>query len=73
MLFREARVARHASRQEAVRKLEGCVFNDSLLAAVVAAFTAYGVVDVPCAAVGAKSEGGGHSLIVGAALCGAGL
>jgi hypothetical protein len=35
--------------------LESSLFYDSLLAAIVATFTAYGVIDVPCAAVRAKS------------------
>lgn len=41
---------------------------DSLLAAVVTAFTAHCVVDVPCAAVGAESDCGGNSLVVCATL-----
>ena len=45
----------------------------SLTAAVVAAFAANGVVDVPVAAVGAKSQCGFYSLVVGATLCGAGF
>ena len=49
------------------------VLYDSLTAAVVAAFAANGVVDVPVAAVGAKSQCGFYSLVVGATLCGAGF
>ena len=53
--------------------LAGFVFYDCLLATVVTAFTAYGVVDVPCTAVGAKCKGGGYSLVVCTTLGGAGL
>ena len=53
--------------------LDGFVFYDSLFAAIVAAFAAYGVVNVPGAAVGAKCKCGSYSLVVGTTFCGAGL
>ena len=56
-----------------LRMLERFVFNDSLLAAVVTTFAADGVVDVPCAAIGAKSERGSYGLVVSATFSGAGF
>lgn len=52
---------------------DGFVFDDGLFAAIVATFAAYGVVDVPGAAVGAKCKGGGYCLVVGTTFGGAGL
>ena len=52
---------------------DGLFFYDGLLAAVVAAFAAYGVVDVPCTAVGAECQCGGYCLVVGTTLCCTGL
>ena len=37
------------------------------LAAVIATFTTYHVIDVPCAAVGADGQCGGYCFVVGAA------
>ena len=54
-------------------ELEGSFFNDSLLATVVATFATYSVIDVPCAAVGAESEGRSYCLVVGTAFCGTSL
>lgn len=53
--------------------LEGFVLDDSLFAAIVATFAAYGVVDVPGAAVGAKCKCGGYCLVVCATFGGTGL
>lgn len=53
--------------------LDGFVFYDSLFAAIVATFAAYGVVDVPGAAVGAKCKCGGYCLVVCATFGGTGL
>ena len=44
-----------------------------VLATVVTALGAYGVINMPCAAVGALSDGRSHSHVVGAALSGTGL
>ncbi len=55
------------------RRSESGFFNHSLLAAVVAAFAAYGVVDMPCTAVRAESQSGRYGLVVSTALCSAGL
>ncbi len=52
---------------------DGLVFDDGLLAAIVATFAAYGVVDVPSTAVGAKCKGGGYCFVVCATFSGAGL
>ena len=49
------------------------IFLDSDFTAIVATFAAYGVVDVPGAAVGAKSQSGSYSLVVGATFGGTGL
>ncbi len=54
-------------------RLERSVFNDSLFAAIVATFAAHGVIDVPCAAVGAKGKSGSYSHVVSTTLGGAGL
>jgi hypothetical protein len=53
--------------------LDNGVFFDGDLTAVVATFRAYAVVNVPCATVGADGQGGHSGLVVGAALCCAGL
>lgn len=53
--------------------LDSLVFDDGLLAAVVTALAANGVVDVPCTAVGAKSQSGSNCLVVCTTLCSAGL
>ena len=53
--------------------LQSFVFYDGLLATIVATFATHGVVDVPCAAVGADSDGRSYSFVVCATLCGAGL
>ena len=45
--------------------LDGCLFLDSQFAAVITAFSAYGVIDVPSTAVGTYDHSGGNSLIVG--------
>lgn len=44
--------------------LESLFFNDGLFAAIVAAFTTYGVINVPCAAVGAVCECGSYCMVV---------
>ena len=53
--------------------LLGNFLLDGELTAVVATSGAYGVVDVPCAAVGADSERGGYGLVVRSALEGSRL
>ena len=54
-------------------RLDGGVLLDSESATIVATFTTYGVIDVPCTAVGANSEGGHCSFVVSTTLGGAGL
>ena len=49
------------------------VFLDGDFAAVVAAFATNGVIDVPCAAVGADSQCGGYGFVVCSAFSSAGL
>lgn len=50
-----------------------CLLDNCLTAAVITAFAANGVVDVPVATVGAKCQRGFYGYVVGAALGGAGL
>lgn len=56
-----------------MKKLDGFGLFDNYVAAIEATFTAYGVVDVPGAAVGAYGDGGHLSFVVGATFGGAGL
>lgn len=48
-------------------------FFDGDFAAVVAAFATNGVIDVPCAAVGADSQCGGYGFVMCSAFCSAGF
>ena len=43
---------------------DGSVFLDCDASAIVTTFAAHCVIDVPCAAVGAKSESGSYCLVV---------
>ena len=61
------------SRKGRKRGLLSRALLDGELAAVVAAGAAYGVVDVPSAAVGANCQRGCYGLIVGSALARPGL
>lgn len=71
-VVRRSRCIRGSARRTSDRRrLSGChFFLDSNLAAIVSALTAYTVVYVPCAAVGADGECGHHSLVVSSTLCG---
>jgi hypothetical protein len=51
----------------------GFLLAHHVLAAVVTALGAYGVINMPCSTVRALSDGRGHSHIVGAALSGTSL
>ena len=51
----------------------GFLLVHHVLATVVTALGAYGVINVPCTTVGALSDGRSHSHIVGAALSGTSL
>jgi hypothetical protein len=51
----------------------GFLLVHHVLATVVTALGAYGVINVPCTTVGALSDGRGHSHVVGAALSGTSL
>ena len=51
----------------------GLLFAHHVLAAVVTALRANGVINMPCAAVRALSDGRSHSHVVGAALSGTSL
>ena len=53
--------------------LDSSLFNDGLHAAVVATFTTDGVINMPSTTVGADSESGTKSFVVGATLSGASL
>ena len=72
----KARVSPDTLTEEAGRG-RGSLLHGSLLdgelAAVVATFAAYGVVNVPCTAVGADSQSGYESLVVSTTLGSAGL
>ena len=51
----------------------GFLLAHHILATVVTALGAYGVINMPCAAVRALCDGRSHSHVVGAALCGTSL
>ena len=51
----------------------GFLLAHHILATVVTALGAYGVINMPCAAVRALSDGRSHSHVVGAALSGTSL
>ena len=51
----------------------GFLIAHHILATVVTALGAYGVINMPCTTVGALSDGRSHSHIVGAALSGTSL
>ena len=51
----------------------GLFLAHHVLATVVTALRAYGVINVPCTTVRALSDGGSHSHVVGAALSGTSL